>query len=64
MGGAGDLVLKISNIGDRNFWPVGWPEGPKIGRVIILAILHTHLQGISISIKNKKVMLVESFFFF
>ena len=35
---------------NRNFWP----EGPKIGRVTISAILYPHLEGISISIKNKK----------
>ncbi len=46
---------------NRNFWPMGWPEGPKIGRVTILAILYPHLEGISISIKNKKVMLIESY---
>ena len=40
---------------------MGWPEGPKIGRVPISAMLHTPLQGISISMKNKKVMPVESY---
>ena len=46
---------------NRNFWPMGWPEGPKIGRVTISAILYPDLQGIVISIKNKKVMLIESY---
>ena len=46
---------------NRNFWPMGWPEGPKIGRVTISAILYPHLEGILISIKNKKVMLIESY---
>ena len=40
---------------------MGWPEGPKIVRVPISAMLHTPLQGISISMKNKKVMPVESY---
>ena len=46
---------------DRNFWSMGQPEGPQIGRVPISAMLHTPLQGISISMKNKKVMLIESY---
>ena len=46
---------------DRNFWLMGWPGSPKIGRGPISAMLHTPLLGISISMKNKKVMLVESY---
>ena len=46
---------------NRNFWPMGWPEGQKIGRVTISAILYPHLEGILIPIKNKKVMLIESY---
>ena len=46
---------------NKNFWPMGWPEGPKIGRVTISAILYPHLEGILISIKNKKVMPIESY---
>ena len=40
---------------------MGWPESPKIGRVPILAMLHTPLQGILLSMKNKKVMPVKSY---
>ena len=40
---------------------MGWPEGPKIGRVPISAMLHTPLPGILISMKNKKVILVENY---
>ena len=61
-GGADDLVLKKAKFwANRNFWPMGWPEGPKIGRVTTLAILYPHLEGILISIKNKKDVLIESY---
>ena len=61
-GGAGDLVGENALFwADRNFWLMGWPGSPKIGRGPISAMLHTPLLGISISMKNKKVMLVESY---
>ena len=61
--GGGQVAKCLKNAtfwADRNFWPMG-PEGTKIGRVTILTILYTQLQGIVISIKNKKVMLIESY---
>ena len=54
-GGESHLVPKKAKFwANRNFWPMGWPEGPKIGRVTILAILYPHLEGISISITKQK----------
>ena len=46
---------------NKNFWLMGLPEGQKIGRVTISALLYFHLAGIVISIKNKKVILIESY---
>ena len=51
---------------DKDFAPGGRcatlaKESPKIGQVPILSILYSQLQGIYIPIKNKKVMLIESY---
>ena len=60
-GGSHLVPKKVKFWANTNFWPMGWPKGSKIVWVTISAILYSHLEGISISIKNKKVMLIESY---
>ena len=52
---------KRTFLGRQNFLANGVAGGSKIDRVPILAMLHTSLQGISLSMKNKKVIQVESY---
>jgi hypothetical protein len=56
-----EMSDRLGSRSNKNFWPMGWPEGPKIRRVTIVAISYPQFQEILISIKNKKVMPVESY---
>ena len=55
------MPKKSKILGQQKFLADGLAGGSKIGRVTISAILYLHLEGISISIENKKVMLIESY---